>query len=109
MGDIEVVATIPPRVSAAFKRVRSATDAEYDAALAANPHRRTLRTVLGLLRRADHMLERTTLKGRRCTVVVLELSLIPSIRLVYSPNELPPSGVFTAGEARPSDPPPDPS
>lgn len=94
LGETEVAVTLPPRISATFHRVRVATAADYEAALATSSSSRTIRTVLGLLQRADHILERLPLAGRRCSAVILELTLVPSIRLIYTPpGSQPPTAV----------------
>jgi hypothetical protein len=85
IGQIELVASIPPRIVLFLTRLGTGTTEAYQAILARHANNTTLRTVVSMLQLGDKLIERVPLKGRRCTQLVVELSVPPTVRLVYDP------------------------
>jgi hypothetical protein len=81
--EIELVCALLPRIVVYLDREASVNEDVFGAVLAAHTDNQTFRTVAGLLRQADRLLDRVEIKGRRCTGLAVELGVPPCIRLMY--------------------------
>jgi hypothetical protein len=99
-GDIDVEVSIPPRLTVHLIREHDATDEAFQAVLANNAGNRTFCIVVGLLRQANRLVSRVTIKGRRLHAVEVGLGLIPSIKLKYAEQGVKPPTGEDAGRAQ---------
>ncbi len=81
--EIELVCSLLPRIVVYLDREASVSEDVYQAVLAAHPDNQTFRSVAGLLRQADRLLDKVEIKGRRCTGLAVELGVPPCLRLMY--------------------------
>jgi hypothetical protein len=84
LGQIELEFSLPPHVIVHLLRETVVHDEAFQAALANHADNRTFCIVAGLLRQANHLVDRVAVKGRRMCEVEVSLGIIPSVKLKYA-------------------------
>ena len=84
VSDVEMAVRLPPSITVYLVKQGEPTDEAFAALLANNKGRKTARTMIRLVRQANHWADSLRWGEGRCRMVAVELGISPSVRLVYS-------------------------